>query len=561
MRSTGASASWWVAAGTGALVAIPQLYALLRLGHRGIFNYFRADAFLYLTIAKRSSVTWYTFDGETATTGFHPLWGFMLTALHGMIGDDKEQFLVAAFLLSVLVTSVGVALTSVAIYRYTKSIFLSFLTVPGIYYLALGAGYHNWPIWSGSCGLESAVSILSGGLVLFVLSREVCREGFTLESMYNPSFRGIAWQLGLVLPLVILSRLDDVFVVPCFFLVFLLTPGVPFRDRIRPAFNVVIVSTTVLALYLVYNKVHAGAFMPISGSVKSRFTLFQSLYVGLANAFPFLIDLKEAVTGRPSVPADFSANAFRFVQMLGPALMSVIYIWAAATYHKRDPRFILPVSLALGVLVKIAYNFGFVHLWDQGSWYYALPVLTTSFFFSILVGDAYARLDARGMAKKALHITYVVVLAFTMGREILRSAYIDESFEHDFWVDRVAIQETLDRIDPNAKLLELGDGIISFSLDSPSIHGFGFSGDKESVAALREGRLLAHAHERGHRIFTSHYVSVDRDLRDSEQIRARLRESGAVQPELRSELDSFDFELLFIHEPTGIGFLRFDPRT
>lgn len=36
--------------------------------------------------------------------------------------------------------------------------------------------------------------------------------------------------------------------------------------------------------------------------------------------------------------------------------------------------------------------------------------------------------------------------------------------------------------------------------------------------------------------------------------------SGAVQPELGSELDSFDFELVFIHEPTGIGFLRFDPR-
>jgi hypothetical protein len=560
VRPTRGRASWWVAGGAAALASIPQLYALLRLGDRGIFNYFRADAFLYLTIAKRSSPTWYTFDGETATNGFHPLWGFLLTALHVLIGDDKQQFLVAAFLLSVAMTSIGVALTSVAIYRYTKSIFLSFFTVPGIYYLALGVAYENWPIWSGSSGLESAVSILSGGLLLFVLSRNVCREGFTLGSMYDGSFRGIAWRLGLVLPLVVLSRLDDVFVVACLFLVFLLTPGVPLRDKIRPAFNVVFASTFVVALYLAYNKAYAGSFMPISGSVKSRFTLFQSLYVGLSNAFPFLMDLKESATGRASIPRDFSANAFRFVQIVGPAVMAVIYVWATAVHHRRDPRFILPAGLALGVLVKILYNLGFVHLWDQGSWYYALPVLMTSFFFCILAGDAYARLDARGVGKRALIIAYAVALTFASGREILRSAYIDKSTEHDFWDDRVAVQKALDRVDSSAKLLELGDGIISFSLDSPSIHGFGFSGDKQSVAALQDGRLLAHAYERGHRILASQYVLFDDQVRSSEQIKGRLRQSGAVQPELRSELHSFDFELLFAHVATGIGFVRFEPR-
>lgn len=547
--------------GTAALAAVPQLYAVFRLGYRGIFNYFRADAFLYLTIAKRSSLSWYSFDGETATNGFHPLWGFLLTALHVLVGEDKERLLVAAFVLSVAMTSIGVALTSVAIFRYTKSMFLSFLTVPGVYYLALGVAYENWAIWSASSGLESAASILSGGLLLFVLSREVCRKRFTWDSMYDGSFRGIAWQLGFVLPLVFLSRLDDVFVVPGFFVVFLLTPGVPFRDRIRPAFNVVAASTIVLALYLGYNKLYADAFMPISGSVKSRFTLLQSLYVGLANAFPFLIDLKESVTGQPSIPRDLSANAFRFVQMLGPAFMSITYLWAVATYHRRDPRFVLPSALALGILVKLAYNMSFVHLWDQGSWYYALPVLMTTFFFCILVADSYARLDHQGIARRALHVAYAVVLVFTMGREILRSGYIDESLEYDFWRDRVAIQEELDRVAGEAKLLELGDGIISFSLDSHSIHGFGFSGDTQSVAAIRDGRLLAHAYQRGHRILTSHYVPLDRHVRSSEQIKTRLRASGAIQPELRAELDLFDFELLFVHEPTSIGFLRFEPST
>ncbi len=549
-----------MAAGTSLLVAIPPVYTLLHSGAQGIFNFVRADAMLYLAVAKRSSLTWYTFDGETATNGFHPLWQFMLTALHGVIGGDTERLLVAGFLLSILVTSVGVALTSVAIFRYTGSAFLSYLTVPGVYYLALGVGYDNWPIWYGANGLESGVSILSGGLALFVMAREVNRPGFTLESMYDPSFLGVAWRLGLVLPLVMLSRLDDVFVIPVFFLVFLLTPGVPFRDRIRPALNVVAASTLVLVVYLAYNRAYAGVFLPVSGSVKGGFVLFRSLYVGLSGAFPFLIDLKESATGRPSAPADIQANVFRLVQMIGPALMSTIYIWSTTVSRKRDPRYILPIGFAVGILVKLAYNLTYVHLWHQGSWYFALSVLMTTFFFAVLVGDAYGRLDRRGVARKAVYAGYAVVLLFSMGRQILSSAYVDHNGAYDFWKDRVAIQEALDQIDPDAKLLELDDGIISFSIDSPSIHAFGFAADKDSVAALREGRMLAHAYARGYDIFASNgYVRIDPGM-DTESIRTRLRQSGAVQPELASELDAFDFTLLWVHEPTRTGFIRFVPR-
>ena len=63
----------------------------------------------------------------------------------------------------------------------------------------------------------------------------------------------------------------------------------------------------------------------------------------------------------------------------------------------------------------------------------------------------------------------------------------------------------------------------------------------------------------GYDIFASYgYVPIDPEM-DAESIRARLRQSGAVQPELRSELDSFDFELLWVHEPTRTGFIGFRP--
>ena len=554
-----ARTSWLVGGSAGLLVAIPPLYTLLRSGVHGVFNLVRADAFLYLAVAKRSSLTWYTFDGETATNGFHPLWQLMLTALYQVTGGDTERLLVTGFLLSTLVTSIGVAFASVAIFRYTGSVLLSLLTVPGVYYLILGVGYDNWSIWSGVNGLESGVSILSGGLALLILAREVQRPDFSLQAMYDPSFRGVAWRLGLVLPLLMLSRLDDVFVIPSFFLVFLLTPGVPWRDRVRPAINVVAASTVVLVAYLAYNKAYAGVFMPVSGSVKGGFVLFRSLYVGLSGAFPFLIDIKESLTGRPSVPADIQGNVFRLVQIIGPALMCVIYIWSVVRSHAREPRYILPIGFAAGILVKLAYNLAYVHLWHQGSWYFALPVLMTTFFFSVLVGDAYAKLEPRSVARKALYIGYAVVLVFSMGRQILEWAYVGHNKSYDFWADRATIQETLDRIDPEAKLLELDDGIISFAIESPSIHAFGFASDAETVTALRESRLLAHAYERGYDIFASNgYVSIEPGM-DGESIRTRLRQSGAVQDELKSELDSFDFELLWVHEPTHTGFIRFQP--
>ena len=124
-------------------------------------------------------------------------------------------------------------------------------------------------------------------------------------------------------------------------------------------------------------------------------------------------------------------------------------------------------------------------------------------------------------------------------------------------------QESYDRLkrerDFYVKLLELDDGIISFAIESPSIHAFGFASDAETVTALRESRLLAHAYERGYDIFASNgYVSIEPGM-DGESIRTRLRQSGAVQDELKSELDSFDFELLWVHEPTHTGFIRFQP--
>ncbi len=115
-------------------------------------------------------------------------------------------------------------------------------------------------------------------------------------------------------------------------------------------------------------------------------------------------------------------------------------------------------------------------------------------------------------------------------------------------------------LDPDAKLLELDDGIISFSIESPSIHAFGFASDKDTASRSTRRSAARARLRRGYDIFASNgYVAIDPADGRLKSIRARLRESGAVQEELKSELDSFDLELLWVHEPTRTGFIRFTP--
>src|SRR6185436_5679356 len=61
------------------LTVYGPIVAWLHLGTNAAFLYFAPDAFYYLQIADRAAHTGlYAFDGVRTTTGFHPLWGFLI---------------------------------------------------------------------------------------------------------------------------------------------------------------------------------------------------------------------------------------------------------------------------------------------------------------------------------------------------------------------------------------------------------------------------------------------------------------------------------------------------
>ncbi len=67
-------------------------------------------------------------------------------------------------LLALCAVTAGVVLANAAVVRMTGQALLGLLIVPGLYYLVVGVHASNLWIWSGMDGMESAFSVLFGGV-------------------------------------------------------------------------------------------------------------------------------------------------------------------------------------------------------------------------------------------------------------------------------------------------------------------------------------------------------------------------------------------------------------
>ena len=101
-----------------------------------------------------------------------------------------------------------------------------------------------------------------------------------------------------MLPFLILSRLDDVFILPAF-LIALFFFETSLRKRISAGIWIAGPSTLVVLCYMLYNKLTAGAAMPLSGGTKSGFVGFVTAYLTAAVHFPPVLDLKGFLMKKP----------------------------------------------------------------------------------------------------------------------------------------------------------------------------------------------------------------------------------------------------------------------
>jgi hypothetical protein len=570
-----------------ALTAYPPAYVAVRTGDRGVAAAVSGDALLYLTIARNSHGHFFTYDGTTPTNGFHPLWQFYLRAVFPAatpVGSLAPFWI--AFWSSLIAVAIGVGLTSLAIFRYTRSPLLALLTVPGVYYLVCGSLFSNLPIWAAVSGMEAGFSTLFGGLLLYVMARAVTdprgrfeEEPYAARGLWTPWL----W-MGLVLPFVVLSRLDDIFLVAGLMAVIFVLHRhrAPLRARVVAAAQLVGPTAAAVVAYMLFNISYAGTPLPVSGQTKAGLVLGKNLYVALAGLFPPLMDLKNALASRQSVAGSVFANSFRWAELLVPALIGCAYIaWSLAPGQAGGPsegprqaegaaagdspplRYALPAGIAAGVALKALYNLTFVHFWHQAGWYYAFAILAVSFLAALPLGPVAERVSATPVLRRVVPAAYLLYVLMAAGRAIAGStAAAEANVEYDYLGDRDEIAAKLRQLHQpggEVKLLAFDDGATGYALPFSTIHGFGFAADLATARALRDQHLLRHAYERGYDILTSEvYLPLTTPLPSPDDARAFLRASF-LDDRVKNELDQFDFRLIYVDERTHAPFFAFAP--
>ena len=120
----------------GSLMLAPPVYSIHKLGIEAVFNFFAQDAFAYLAVAQHSTMGFYSFDGELATNGFHPLWQMYLTGLfHWAQNTDQVFQLYVVFFHASFSPRLDILSQDSQFTLLQNRRFLAILTVPGIFYL------------------------------------------------------------------------------------------------------------------------------------------------------------------------------------------------------------------------------------------------------------------------------------------------------------------------------------------------------------------------------------------------------------------------------------------
>jgi hypothetical protein len=524
------------------MLCYPPLYTMCKVGLKGVFAYLAQDSFYYLTVAKNSALGFWTFDGETPTNGFHPFWQYLLTLLFGFTESTAlAAQLYITYFASVLLVVGGFILTGAALYRVTRSVFMCLWLIPGPFYLLLTAPEtitYSFSPWAFMNGMETPLSIFLCGIFMYIWasifvrireegSLEFMRKGRSIVTL------PVAAAMGVAVSLMIMTRLDDVFLLLAVALSFLFLGG-PWKDRMKQTAVLIAPAAILLALYGAYNLSQGLTFIPVSGLVKcsptaafsGNFTTF------LSDLFPPLHELirpdKYRLTG-------WQWSTARSTAMVLP----IAFALTALTLLPRKesgspgpfPENLWFSPLLLYILFKGTYNLLNVRIFDQGYWYYPVSVLMLNFIVIVLVWQ-WAQANGFRPTRRVRILgiaVFALVYCFNTAGVISKGVSYD-GWQCRLWENRTEVAEQLRNIRPNVKLVDRTDAVLSYMLPFPSVTMSGFVTDRKGHAARAQGRILEYYVKRG--------FDVTHD--------------GVPAWHLPK---TFLYTRIHRHDPTGIGFM------
>ncbi len=363
------TAPGWICTAYGLAIALVAAVMLsqppLKVASQQILD----DAFYYLQIAwNHRHLGFPTFDGVSATNGFHVLWYLILYAL-SFLCEDKITFLRAALGVAALLN----CLSLVWIYRIGKTLRSDgFAVVGGALWLVLATRDRN--VWQG----------LETSLVLFLMWWFLWR--FLQLWLREADEPASAIPAAIPAALAVLARLDTLIVTGVMLLILVIHPRT--RGSLRgviPALSLIAFATVLYGLLMLR---WGGTVLPISALVKA-----------LAMPNP---------RGLLSVVRGVASNSIPRLGTPGITLI-LLAITAALAFagpaHKRRLGPLLPLASAVLVymtlLVVMPRN-------GTGPWYFTSVLMLTVCFVGLVWGD---RFKSRGLL---IYVFPFVAAAFTL---------------------------------------------------------------------------------------------------------------------------------------------------
>jgi len=241
--------------------AVYPIY-LTTLDRMDIVRYISDDAYYYFNVARHVAAgDGPTADGVTMTTGFHPLYGFLLAGMHWLLSPSLDGFV------SIAILTNGACYLVAGLVLYQAGALL-WGRLAG---MAAGLLWLINPHASliAATGLEGAVYSLALALLVWRLAVVLNSEGGQ-SSAAGRGWIGQSIWLGACGGLVLLSRTDALAVMP-FVVLILLTvrPGMKPGIRAAGIALTVVVSSALLGLWWWYAYKHTGTIVQGSAAIKT----------------------------------------------------------------------------------------------------------------------------------------------------------------------------------------------------------------------------------------------------------------------------------------------------
>jgi hypothetical protein len=533
----------WV---TVALFAAPILLDVALNGWKRTFFYFTSDTFYYLTVAQNFALKgFFTFDQQYPTNGFHPLWQVLLGLLYRLaeaLSLSQPVILTSVLVINVAFISAAIWLLGKCFIAATGHLPVVFLFLPvGVYGLLISPIYARYnSLYSYANGMESALVIL----LYAVLMRFAVEPNFLKTNLS-------AISTGLLLSLLFLARLDHVFfVIALVLLVVAVEPNL-LQDRKRLVALLLMGAccAIILVAYLLVNLYMAGMLLPVSGTLKSSFPIPD---LGKIPEGLFVVRhlLSHIVHLNPSLSLGYKSLAYRHAQIIVPMAAAIAYLAQLTARFRREPHlerieFGLAITAIFGLLLG-AYNYFFVPIWDQGSWYFPVSVL----FVSLFAVSVFERLVDQTTERSAIITGAVTVICVLSFFQFVYKNDVHNQQYAAFFEQAPSIRKYYAQKNESPRLIEFDDGIIAYSTGYPAMSGLGRELDRLAAEHKVNKSLLPLAYQRGYTkivsliYFPFDFSSLSYDT-SSDELKSQLGQTFFLSPQ---EVEPFHFRVDYLSE-------------